>query len=119
MKFDAEYIDELNIDEHVQALAQTLGTGANEFNRDPAGVKYCDSVIDLAGAIRLSTGFTFGSKIKEEEIAKAEVLYWNERDFADIANLAYENHNYNYCVIISYFFKIAIIFLFIYSLWGC
>lgn len=95
MEYKEDYVDEINLGSHVRELAKTLA-GRGEINKDPDGIVYDDSVLDLAGAVRLSTGFNIGNKINLNEIAKAEVLYWNERDIANIDSLEYKYHNYSY-----------------------
>ena len=94
LEFKAEYENAIVLDDHVKALAKTL---ARNGENNKVGVSYNDAVIDLAGAVRFSTGFDIDTTIIDvDKIAKAEVLFWNERDFAEIDSLEYQYHNYNF-----------------------
>ena len=90
LDFKEGYLDALYVDDHIKALAATL-TG----NR--TGIEYCDSTLDLQGAIRLSTGFNVDSSVIDwTQVKKAEVLFWTESDCANLESLAYELGNYSY-----------------------
>lgn len=97
LEYSDEYIDKLVVDESVRALAATLMI--DECNK--VGITRVDTVLDLVGAIKLHSGYTINENIIEiDNIDKAEVLFWNERDFADIIknenSLEYKYHNYSF-----------------------
>ena len=100
LAYRAEYLDSLNTDAHVRALAATLGQAENAIV-DKVNIKYNMSTLNLAGAIRLSAGFNIdeaalGLGENNANVAKAEVLFWNERDMAALDSLTYEPGNYAY-----------------------
>lgn len=98
LEYKASYLNKVVINDHVKALALTLGTDGENYK---TGVSYNKSTLNLVGAIRFATGFNIDTSIIDlgenmENVAKAEVLFWNERDFANVDSIAYKHHNYSY-----------------------
>lgn len=94
LNYYESYRDDILINDHVITLAETLKKGEN----NKIGVSYTNkAALDLAGAIRFAAGFDIDTSIIDvDKIAKAEVLFWNERDIIRVDSLEYKYENYSY-----------------------
>ena len=95
LAYYAGYRDPMDITDHVRMLAGTLDDVECEYNK--VGVSYDRSVLGLAGAIRLSVGFNIDTDVIDpDQVAKAEVMFWSEKDIAKVDSLVYSLENYTY-----------------------
>ena len=92
LAYNEAYIDALpttsNVDQHIKDLAATL-----EGQR--VSVKHEPDTLDLQGAIRLTVRYSMANvNIDWNEVASANVLFWNEDTMSSLDMLTVDNANY-------------------------
>lgn len=88
LEYREDYLDGLDKTEHIKNLNNT-------FIGERSGVVNFKSSLDLQGAIRFVAGYNIDESIIDlSQVKKMQVLFWSEKDIANLSTIAYEEENY-------------------------